>query len=89
MRRDLSLVKHLLDMVQAHADHSGIYLIDLVPKWEGASGNPDKALTEDQLVYLLNRCAEAGYLSIGSGNLIQMTWAGHDYLDSVTLTHSK
>ena len=88
MRRDLKLIKHLLDMIQAYADRDGIYLHHLIPKWEASSGNPDKPLSEDELIYHLNLCGNAGLLAIDGGNLIQMTWAGHDYLDAQTVSHT-
>jgi len=84
MRRNLEHVKHLLDIIQAHADQSGIYLIDLLPIWEATSGKQDILLREDECIYLLDRCGDAGFLTITGGNLIQLTWSGHDYLDSVT-----
>ena len=87
MRRDLKLVKHLLDMVQAYADHEGIYLTVLAPKWESSSGNPDKSLSYEELIYHVNLCANAGFLSIEGGSQIQMTWAGHEYLDAHTVNH--
>jgi hypothetical protein len=85
MRRNLEHVKHLLDLIQAHADEAGIYLIHLLPKWEATSGKQDILLREPECIYLIDRCADAGFLTISGGNLIQLTWAGHDYLDSLTL----
>jgi hypothetical protein len=84
MRRNLEHVKHLLDLIQAHATEYGINMLDLQPKWEATSGKQDILLRESELIYLLNRCEEAGFISISGGNTIQLTWAGHDYLDSVT-----
>ena len=85
MRRNLNHVKHLLDLVQAHADEEGISMIDLLPKWEASSGNPEVSLLEPELIYLVNRCADVGYLAVNGGHSVQLTWAGHDYLDSVTV----
>ncbi|WP_369991301.1 hypothetical protein [Pseudomonas xanthosomatis] len=87
MRRDLKLVKHLLDMVQAYADHEGVYLSVLLPKWESSSGDSENPLSYDQLVYHVNLCANAGFISVETGNIIQMTWAGHEYLDAQAVTH--
>ncbi|MCU1752165.1 DUF2513 domain-containing protein [Pseudomonas sp. 6D_7.1_Bac1] len=85
MRRNLDHVKHLLDLVQAYANEDGIYLVELLDKWSSSSGNPDKPLDEPECIYLANLCAGAGFLSIAGSNLIQLTWAGHDYLDSITI----
>ncbi|AIL61124.1 hypothetical protein [Pseudomonas alkylphenolica] len=82
MRRDLKLVNHLLRLIQDHADYQGIYLINLTDMWEGSSDSSSGPLAYDQLVYLVNRCEEAGFLSVAAGNLIQLTWQGHDYLDA-------
>ena len=82
MRRNLEHVKILLDLIQTHANTSGLYMMDLLPIWEATSGNKDFLLREDECIYLVNLCADAGLLTITGGEQIQLTWAGHDYLDS-------
>ena len=85
MRRNLEHVKHLLDLIQAYADKEGIYYSDLVEKWEQSGGSPNNPLAEPECNYLTDRCAEAGFITIKGGmNLVQLTWHGHEYLDSVT-----
>ena len=84
MRRNLKHVKHLLDLVQAYADETGTYLHDLLPKWEESGGNPEAPLEKAECVFLINLCADAGFLTVSGGNEIQLTWAGYEYLDSVT-----
>lgn len=83
MRRNLEHVKHLLALVEAHADHQGIFRDALVERWEASGGNPQLPLEEAECVYLVNRCTEAGFLSVSGGTIIQLTWKGHDHLDSL------
>lgn len=89
MRRNLKHVKHLLDLVQAYGGETGIYLNDLLPKWEESSGNPDVPLEKSECIFLINLCADAGFLTISGSDEVQLTWSGYDYLDSLTSTPPK
>lgn len=84
MRRNIQLVVKLLQLLETHADEYGIYLYQLEGLWTEASPDPESPLSVSELMYLINRSSEAGLVSIGDGNLIQLTWAGHDYLDANT-----
>ncbi|MEE4148392.1 hypothetical protein [Pseudomonas viridiflava] len=83
MKRDLKHVKHLLDLVQAYAGPSGIDLEELEEKWCASGGKPETPLAEREMRYLVRLCTGAGFLTSNSGS-VQLTWSGHDYLDSVT-----
>ncbi|WLH42101.1 hypothetical protein [Pseudomonas sp. FP2254] len=89
MRRNLDRVKHLLDLVQAYADHDGILVNELKVKWAESGGG--QTLPEEELLYLSALCVHEGLLNMSEktyagGRLIQMTWKGHDYLDSKTVS---
>lgn len=83
MRRKLDRVKHLLDLVQAYANHKGVEFNELTQKWIDSG---DGVLEEPECLYLVALCKDAGFLSesidLFGARLIQMTWSGHDYLDS-------
>ncbi|MCI8210642.1 hypothetical protein AUC61_13970 [Pseudomonas sp. S25] len=64
MKRDLQHVKHLLELIQAHADVDGVYYDELEVKWQQSGGNAAVPLRPSECNYLLNRCADAGFITI-------------------------
>lgn len=85
MKRDLKRVIHLLNLVQAHADHKGIAVSALVEQWTASSKRV--RLEESECLYLIELCAEARLLiestvNFTGGKVVQLTWKGHDYLDA-------
>jgi hypothetical protein len=87
MRRNLEKVKHLLDLVQAHADQHGVLFDELAIKWQETGGG--QPMQQSECFYLVTLCKDAGFLKesvapFDGGRLIQMTWSGHEYLDSKT-----
>lgn len=89
MRRDIELIRLLLLRIEAQRLGIGGAVDQVVAL--GASSSPLCLEGEDaiEVHYNMRLLAEAGYLDItktqftGSFNIRGLTWAGHDFLDSV------
>ena len=85
MRRQETHIKHVLDLVQAEADVIGITTERLVQRFLDTDGGHQ--VTQQEVRYAIALATEAGYLApveltpmVEAG--VQLTWAGHDYLDA-------
>jgi hypothetical protein len=86
MKRNLSKVAILLRLIETHADEVGILLGTLKRRWKAVG--PPKAMRYSECFYLLTICKSAGLITEGyyftGQRIFQLTWAGHEYLDSFT-----
>lgn len=86
MRRQNKHIKHVLDLVQAEADLLGITTEMLVQRFLDTDGGHQA--TQQEVRYAITLAAEAGLLkpvrlTAMTEAGVQLTWAGHDYLDAV------
>lgn len=85
MKRDKQIAKHVMDLVQAYADHNGV--TDQMLGQRYMASTPD-GFAEESFRYHLGLLLEDGYLrkqggGIGEESLrYNMTWKGHDLLDA-------
>lgn len=85
MRRDKQIAKHVMDLVQAYADHNGVTDQLLLQRY---SDSTPEGFTEESFRYHLGLLLQEGYLckqEAGTGHeslRYNMTWKGHDLLDA-------
>lgn len=83
MRRNLSRVQHLLELIEELADRRGISLDRLRDEWVSTRDSTGEPLSDDEFEYLCELVQRQGFIRNGLGREVQLTWSGHDYLDTL------
>jgi hypothetical protein len=85
MKRNKKHIKHLLDLVQAEANSEGVSTAFLVQKFLDTSGG--HPVEKEDVRYAIFQAIDGGLLkSVKLSDFmeqgVQLTWIGHDYLDT-------
>ncbi|UZE12771.1 DUF2513 domain-containing protein [Pseudomonas sp. B21-053] len=80
MRRNLNKVRHLLELIEKCPEHRGVHREALADLWIESGNTANPPLDWNEFTYLLERCIEAGKVSVRTGYVV-LTWDGHDWLD--------